>query len=229
MFKLTFIDKRVEVGDAVSFFFKPEKPFFWQAGQYLHYKIDDPNADERKTDRYFTISSAPHEGEIYLTTRLLAEKRSTFKNNLDNLKTGDIIQAEGPDGDFTVTDTSAQFVFIAGGIGITPYWSILLDLDHKTLPMNITLLYANKNYDFVFKDKLEELAQKHSTFQIKYIVDPQKIDQTLIKENVPDLSKPIFYISGPEPMVKSTEKMLLEMGIPDNRIKRDFFPGYDWP
>src|SRR5581483_2999979 len=107
--KLTLIDKRKEAGDATSFILKPETGmdaattlFTWRAGQFLHYTLPHENADDRKTERYFTISAAPHEGHVMITTRILADaanastanaaatapKMSTFKKTLAALPIG---------------------------------------------------------------------------------------------------------------------------------------------
>ena len=142
---------------------------------------------------------------------------------------GGVIEAEGPAGDFVVEDSSHEMVFIAGGIGITPYRSILLDLAHRELPMNVTLLYANRDNDFIFKKELEALAEKHPTFTIHYFVEPNRIDEDEIRENISSTEKPLFYLSGPEPMADALEKMLAQIGVPDEHIKRDYFPGYPWP
>ncbi len=226
--RLTLIEKRRETSDTTSFLFQSESPFSWRAGQFLRYTLEHPNPDERKTKRYFTIASAPHEGVVMLSTRF-SNDGSSFKRALEALSIGGTIEAEGPDGDFVVEDPAAEHVFIAGGIGVTPYRAILLDLDHRNLPMNVKLLYANRNEEFVYKSLLEELTKKHPTFMIEYFVSPAKIDEKAIRGAVPDLQKPIFYVSGPEPMVEAFEKLLIEMGIPDPHIKRDYFPGYDWP
>lgn len=226
--KLTLIEKRKETRDVTSFIFSPDKPISWEAGQLLHYTLPHENPDDRKIERYFTISSAPFEGHIMVTTRL-AEKSSTFKKALFAMPIGGTIEADGLEGDFTVSDPSAELVFIAGGMGITPYHAILLDLDHRGLSISAKLLYANRDSDFVFKDELEALAKKHPNFTIKYFVSPERIDEAAIRKEAPDLGKPIYYVSGPEPMVEAFEKMMLAMGIPDAHLKRDFFPGYNWP
>lgn len=127
---LTLLEKHPEAGDATSFIFKPETPLVWQAGQFLHYNLLHQNPDERKAERYFTIASAPFEQNIWLTTRHM-EKGSSFKAALFALPIGGNIEANGPEGDFVVNDLAREFIFIAGGIGITPYRSILLDLDQR--------------------------------------------------------------------------------------------------
>lgn len=226
--KLTLVDKKQEIEDVISFFWEPEIPLGWLAGQYMHWTLDHPNPDNRKTERYFTISSAPQEDRIMLTTRF-SEKSSSFKNALRNLQLGGAIEADEPEGDFIVENPTQELVFIAGGIGITPYRSIIVDLDHRRLPINITLLYGNRDNNFVFKEKLEDIVSRRAGFKIHYFASPETIDEQTIKSTVPDLSKPIFYISGPEPMVEALDKMLARMGIPEERSKRDYFPGYDWP
>lgn len=226
--KLSLIEKRKEAGDATSFIFKPETPLSWQAGQFLHYILPHENPDDRKIERYFTISAAPFEGHVMFTTRL-SEERSSFKTALDALPVGGMIEADGPEGDFVIADPSKKFVFIAGGIGITPYRAILLDLDSKGVDINAQLLYSNRDNNFVFREELEALAKKHSNFHIRYFVNPERIDEAAIRKEVPDLSEPVFYVSGPEMMVEAFEKMMLGMAIPEDRLKRDYFPGYDWP
>lgn len=226
--RLALKEKRPETSDTTSFFFESETPLSWQAGQFLRYTLEHSNPDERETKRYFTIASVPHEGFVMLTTRF-SQDGSSFKRALRTLPIGGTIEAEGPDGDFVVEDPAEEFVFIAGGIGITPYRAILLDLDHKNIPMNVKLLYGNRNEEFVYKNLLEELRKKHPTFTIEYFVSPARIDEAAIRRAVPDLEKSLVYVSGPEPMVEAFEKMLSGMGIPEAHLKRDYFPGYDWP
>jgi ferredoxin-NADP reductase len=225
-----FLDRvKQETADASSFIFRPEAPFTWQAGQYLHYSLPHPDPDARKTERYFTISSAVHEGKPMITTRLSATDPSSFKRALWAMKPGETIEASGPSGTFIIDDTNREFIFIAGGIGITPFRAILLDLDERKLPMNVTLMYANRTEDIIFKDELAALAAKHPSLKIIYFIGENKIDEAAIKNAVPDLNRPVFYVSGPEPMVQAFEKILRDMGVTDDRLKRDYFPGYDWP
>lgn len=227
--KLTLIEKREEGTDVVTFIFKPESNFSWKAGQFLVYTLPHDNEDSRKDKRYFTISSAPFETNLSITTRFAEKNGSSFKNALSNLQIGSQIDAEGPDGEFTVENPNMDCVFVSGGIGITAFRSILKDLDQRGLPINVLLLYANRDNNFIFKNEMEELAQKHSNFKINYFVEPNRITEEAIRLLVQDLQKPIFYISGPEPMVEAFKKMFAGMGIKDENIKCDYFPGYDWP
>ncbi len=227
--KLTLVDKKTVAPDTTSFIFRPEAEFTWQAGQFIKYRLDNPTPDERHQDRFFTISTAPFEKNLMLTTRFTANKSSTFKKDLQNLPVGNVIQAQGPSGNFILENPNQKYVFIAGGIGITPFRSILLEMAHQNQPINVILLYANKTADFVFKDELEKLKQTNPDFRIEYFVDPARIDQNSIKQKVFDFNDRLFYVSGPEPMVEGTLDILEKMGLGKDNIKRDYFPGYNWP
>lgn len=228
--KLELVGKKQEAGDAVTFIFKSRTPIKWKAGQFLFYTFPHSTPDGRGITRYFTISATPHEGHVMFTTRINSQRRSSFKNKLFASPIGTKLEVSDPDGDFTVDDPGKNYIFIAGGIGITPFRSILLDLDHKNLPINVTLLYANSDNNFVFKDALEKLTIKHKNFKIKYFISPRHIElQDINKVQKSILGvKPLIYVSGPEPMTEAFEKLLKEdMGLPEERVKLDFFPGYD--
>ncbi|HKC15036.1 MAG TPA: FAD-dependent oxidoreductase [Patescibacteria group bacterium] len=225
--KLKLVDKEIQTGDVKSFVFEPDIPVEWAAGQFMVYRLDHENPDIRGKQRFFTISSAPFEKHIVITTHIQKDKSSTFKKSLDSLKIGDFIEAKGPDGDFILEDPNKNYVFIAGGIGITPFHSIIADLAHKSLPINITLFYANKTEEFPFKEEFEKIREQNTSFKVHYVVSPKHIDENLIKENVADLQKKIFYVSGPEKMVEDLTEMIKGIGIKEENIKQDFFPGYD--
>lgn len=240
--QLQLIEKKQISPDLVTFYFKPEAQIDWKPGQFLRYHIDNPNPDDRGGNRFFSISSAPFEDSIQLTTRFAGDKGSTFKKDLQRLEVGGTVEAFGPSGHFVNEDPSLELVLIAGGIGITPFRAILLDLDHQGIQIKATLIYANRTKEAIFKDELEALALKHPGLKIYYIVSdehvtqqqlsqnvsiiPGKVDEALIKKLVPDFLKPIYYISGPEPMVLSLEKVVWDMGVPKENTKRDYFPGY---
>lgn len=222
---LTLINKRPEAENTVSFIFQPGSPVHWIAGQYLELSVPHENPDSHGTKHYFTIASAPYEKVIQITTRLSG---STFKDTLSSLPLGSVLTASGPEGDFTLENPTGEYVFIAGGIGITPFRSILKQLDHEGKKIKVNLLYGNRTSDVVFKRELEQLSKSNPDFRILYLISPERIDAQSIRANVPNLSVPMFYISGPEPMVESLETTFQnELGVPDERMKRDYFPGYD--
>jgi ferredoxin-NADP reductase len=224
--KFTLVDKRTEVPGVESFTFEPSEPLTWKAGQYAHYRLPHEAPDDRGIERWFTLSSAPFEKHPAITTRFAPEKGSTFKQALAALKVGDSIESDYVDGDFTVDDGAQEYVFLAGGIGITPFHSILKEAEHGGVKLKVTLIYANRDENVVFKNELDAWAQHNPDLKIHYLTAPERIDEQAIVARVPDLQKPLFYISGPEPMVKSLGEVLEGMGVSTDRIKLDDFPGY---
>lgn len=227
--KLVLAAKRPETEGVTSFLFRSATPLKWQAGQFLHYSLPHAGADDRGITRYFTIASAPFEGQVMLTTRFATGRSSTFKHALRELPLEATVEADEPDGDFVIGDPGDEHVFIAGGIGITPFRAILLDLEHRGLPINATLLYANRTPDFVYKAEMDRLVGRHPAFVVRYLVSPEHVSQAAIRAVAPDVTKSTFYVSGPEPFVESVGSMISGLGVPDAHMKRDYFPGYEWP
>jgi ferredoxin-NADP reductase len=224
--KLKLIEKKQETSEVTSFIFEPSESITWQPGQYLHYVLHHRPTDDRGSDRWFTNSAAPFENHVRITTRQATEKSSTFKQKLFALNEGKNIEVSVVEGDFTLDDPEKEHVFIAGGIGVTPFRSILKQLDHDKKPINVTLLYANRDQNIVFKEELETIAANNPNFTIHYIFSPEHVDEQKIREYIHDLTKPIFYISGPEPMVDTLIETLKKMDIAEDHIKGDWFPGY---
>lgn len=225
--ELTLIEKKPETLNAVSFFFKPAFPLLWTPGQYLIYALDQENPDLRGKMRFFTISSAPFENHIAITTKIDDKSPSSFKKTLNQMPIGGKIQAKGPDGNFVVKNPFAEYVFIAGGIGITPFRPILLTLTKDKSPINVRLLYANKNDDILFKNELEEFAKSNPNLSINYFINPAHITEDSIKKLIPDLKNPLYYISGPNNMVEDLLNLLKNLGVQEKKIKLDYFSGYE--
>jgi ferredoxin-NADP reductase len=224
--KLTLTEIRPETSDVTSFLLEPENGLKWQAGQYLHYTLPHPDADDRGVQRYFTVSSAPHERLVRLTTRLAAERGSTFKRALFELEPGATVEADSPAGSFTIDEPEGRYLLVAGGIGITPFRAILGELASRGRPLAGTLLYANRNDEIVFRDELDRLAEANPAFSIRYLVAPERLDERVLAEAAEALDPTAFYVSGPKPMVDAMQELLLGQGAPADAIKRDAFPGY---
>jgi ferredoxin-NADP reductase len=224
--KLTLAETKNELPGVVSFIFTPEEPLVWKAGQFMHVMLPHADADDRGAERWFTIASAPFEQRPMITTRIASDKGSTFKRTLHAMQQGSSVEMDYVDGDFTVEDTTKNYIFIAGGIGITPFHSILKEADHAGVALNVTLIYANRDRHVVYKNELEAFAQKNPNIKIHYITNPARIDEAAVRALVSDLAAPSFYISGPEPMVKSLQEVLIGMSVPAEHIKIDDFPGY---
>lgn len=224
--KLTLTKKLKRVGNIKSFIFKPEEKFIWRAGQYLIAKIEHEKQDLRGKMRFITISSSPFEKNVMITTRIFGKTASSFKKSLDNLKIGEQIEVKGPDGDLSIDDFKKHYIFIAGGVGITPFRSILNQLAFDNKMPKITLLYANRNNKFLFKDELVEVAKKFKNFKIIYFISPNKITKQKLKKLNIDFKKDIFFISGPEKMIYKIKELLNSLGVKDENMKEDYFTGY---
>jgi ferredoxin-NADP reductase len=226
--KLSFVSKSFQQGNVTRFVFTPSEPVSWIPGQYVHYTIPHENADDRGDERWFTISSAPFEKDIWITTRIADENGSSFKNTLLNLQPGDTIETDEPEGDFTLDDLTRNYVFVAGGIGITPFRSMLNQLHHDGKDVRVELLYANRSDESIaFKDELEAISQARPDFHITYFTGDNHIDEAVLKAAGDKLSGPIYYVSGPESMVEAFKTTLEGMGVDEAHSRFDFFPGYE--
>ncbi len=224
--KITLIKKIKEAENIFSFVFNSPKKVDWRAGQYIFLTIPHKNPDGRGEERHFTISSAPHEKNIIITTKFDFDNGSSFKKALFSLKEGSTIEASGPSGDFIIEDVEEKYVFIAGGIGITPYRSIIIDAENKNIGIDSMLLYFSKSKEVIFRDVFNEVEKRHKWLRVSYINEPVRINKEIIKEKVADFGKRKFYISGPFSMVKAAEGVLSELRIDKSSIIKDYFPGY---
>lgn len=225
--KLKLVKKQDEAKGTKSFFFEPETPVSFEAGQYFYFTLPKLNySDARGNTRHFTISLSPTEGKlIRFTTRLREE--SGFKKTLDELAVGSEITGEGPGGTFYMDkNTSGNHIFLAGGIGITPLRSMIkFALDTK-LNVQITLIYSNSAIEEVtFKEELETWQKENSN--LKVILSLARINEDLIRKNIEGITDPTFWISGPPGMVDGMEGLLIsKLKISPTKIKLEKFTGY---
>jgi ferredoxin-NADP reductase/YHS domain-containing protein len=220
---LKLIEKENLVDNVWAFRFEPTTPLAWVAGQFIRVELPHDNPDAEGTKRWFTVSSAPYEGIIQITTRVT---ESTFKQALAALPVGDRLPLlEKPDGDFVWQDTGKPLVFVAGGIGITPFRSILKQRAHENLPLSVTLVYGNRTDDIVFKEEFDEYAQNNAAFKVQYVTG-EPLTAEKLTELMPGLHLSLVYLSGPEPMVEALGDQLKAVGLPEAQLKQDFFPNY---
>lgn len=226
--QLQFKERQLKLGNVTRFVFTPVEPLSWKPGQYIHYTLPHKNSDDRGDERWFTISSAPYEKQVWITTRINKAKSSTFKQTLLNLQPDDVIETNEPEGNFIVEDLGKEYVFVAGGIGITPFRSILSQLHHDGQDIRLELLYANRDENNIpFRDELESISQVHDGINITYFNGDNKIDEAALRDAGSKLNNPIYYVSGPEPMVETFKEILVSMGIDEEHSKFDYFPGYE--
>ncbi|HUY85035.1 MAG TPA: RnfABCDGE type electron transport complex subunit D [Candidatus Dormibacteraeota bacterium] len=235
------LTQKVSWGPAVKdFVFTPEHKFKYKPGQYMEWTLPHDQPDNRGSRRYFTLASSPTESTLRLGVKFY-EKSSSFKQAMWAMGRQTPIAAGQLGGDFTMPkDSSRKLVFIAGGIGITPFRSMLKYLVDVGDKRSVTLLYGESDpANLAYHDVLGE-ARQNIGAKIVYCltgaaapkpglpghVRPGQITQRLITEEVPDYAERLFYISGPQPMVTATRDNLQALGVPDHNIKTDFFPGY---
>ena len=199
-----------------------ERPlgFHFTAGQYAELTIPHIHADSRGNRRTFSLASSPTSKEIQFTFRV-AEKGRSFKAGLIRLQPGRLLRVSHVAGDFTLPkDASKPLLFIAGGIGVTPFHSMVTSL---TSTHDIVLLYvASDPQNFVYKDDFDQ-ASDHGV-RTSYIEG--RLTPEILRSQVSDLGQRLVYISGPDGMVRSYKRMLDEMGISRLAIKSDYFSGY---
>jgi ferredoxin-NADP reductase len=224
--KLTLQEKREEAPGIMTFVFAPEAPLAWQAGQYLHYVLPH-EADNRGQERWFTIAAAPGEASPKITTRRAQGQVSSFKQKLFALEPGEALEADGPEGDFVLGDPAAQYAFVAGGIGMTPFYAMLKQADLDGVQLDASLVYGTRDQEPLYKAEIEALTARNPKLRVHYVHAPQALDAAGIRALVPDLDARMVYLSGPEPMVKGLAEALEAAGIAKNKIKLDDFPGYE--
>ena len=220
------LKEKTQIGPGIfEFIFKKRETFSFLPGQYMEWTLEHPHTDTRGNRRYFTIASSPTEKEIKLGIKFY-QAGSSFKRALVDMTSKTRITAGYLAGDFILPKNKDQkCVFIAGGIGITPFRSMIKYLLDKKEKRPIILLYAVKSAsEIVYKDILT-YAQKELNIKTVYAVSG-RIDGQLIKEEVPDYKERLFYLSGPHSMVTAFTETLHNLGIKNKKIKKDFFPGY---
>lgn len=221
---LTLQEREHLVDNVWAFRFQPSEPLSWTAGQFIRVELPHGSPDQEGTKRWFTNSAAPYQGIVQITTRVTD---STFKQALAKLETGDTLaMVEQPDGDFVWQDTASPIIFVASGIGITPFYSMLKQRVHDDLPLDVTLVYGGRTPDVPFKTELDTWAAANPAFVVHYVVGSPLTAESLA-QLLPNLNSSLVYISGPEPMVEALGDDLKQHGLADAQLKQDFFPHYD--
>jgi len=221
--------------DTYNFIFTSDKKLNFTPGQYLEWTLGHNRPDSRGNRRYFTIASSPTEREIIMGVKFYSES-SSFKKSLLEMLPGDKIAAGQLAGDFTLDkNLNQKLAFIAGGIGITPFRSMIKNLLDKNQKRPIAVFYANrKPEDIVYKDVLDQ-AESRLGIKTVYTLtqnagswdgETGHINERMIQSNLPDYRERMYYVSGPKSMVDSFTESLHNLGIPNSQIKTDFFPGF---
>jgi len=225
---LTFVKKKQNSPGIWSFSFKPDKPLEWQAGQ--HIVLFAKSLTGKRVRRAFSVSSAPSENFLTITTRV-PEELSPFKQFLKKLKKGDKLSSRGPIGRLIIEPKSQnEYAFLASGIGITPFRSILKEMQDNNIENKITLFFANNKDSHLFKDELCKFNTKMKNLKIKYIYYPDRLLGSSIEEQLGEkLQSTIFFLSGSSQIIKSYRRTLTGLGIKRHNIITDTFIGLRTP
>ncbi len=221
----------------MDFLLDIHKNVSFKPGQYMEWTLPPDGHDSRGNRRFFTIASSPTEDYIRLGVKFYGIG-SSYKKAMSQLDRGSVIVGSQISGDFTLPRNKNQkLVFIAGGIGITPFRSMLKYLIDTNQKRDIVVFYTNKTAEEIaYTDVLKEAKQKLGIKTIYTLTDtsviPQgwpgnkgRINSQMIQAEVPDYLDRIYYISGPTAMVSGAQDFLLTMGIPKKHIKKDYFAG----
>lgn len=219
--------------DTAAFRLKKPEGFSFAAGQAVYVTLPgQKETDSKGRIRTFSIASAPQEPELVIATRTTD---TAFKRHFANLPAGSAVSIEGPYGDLILDGDHRPAVLLTGGIGITPFRSMILDAAGRGLPRDVTLFYSNRHADdAAFLSELEPLARDNPRFKlIATMTDDASwqgeqgfIDREMIERHVGDISQPVFYLAGPPAMVMAMETMLLEAGVKTESIRAEMFAGY---
>jgi ferredoxin-NADP reductase/Na+-translocating ferredoxin:NAD+ oxidoreductase RnfD subunit len=223
--------------DMYDFVFPLKKNLSYIPGQYMEWTLPHARPDNRGTRRYFTLASSPTEPELRIGVKIY-EPSSTYKQALLHGDTSTMVAGQRS-GDFVLPDnTTEKLVFLAGGIGITPFRSMLKYLIDTNQKRDITVLYFNRHAEeIVYQDILNQ-AYKRLGVRVYYALTDKehaplnwqgalgRLDATMLQTYVPDAQDRLFYLSGPPTMIDAFEMLLKSTGIAQHRIKKDFFPGF---
>ncbi len=207
----------------------------FRPGQYFWVELlDPPFTDEKGSRRHVSVVTSPTEhGVLGLCTRL---RDSAFKRSLAALQVGDEVEVEAPKGSFVLPDeTNVPYVFIAGGIGITVFRSMLRFIRDERLPYEVTLVYSNRDRESAaFLDELTELERGLPNFRLILTMtdeeawegESRRVDAALLRDELGDLTSYRFLVAGPPAMAEAVVDALHGAGVPDEQVTADKFSGY---
>lgn len=220
--------------------FRFEKPVNWtfKAGQSLDMTLlNPPETDTEGNKRAFSIASAPHEDTLMIATRM---RDTAFKRTLKSISLGTGVQIEGPFGDLTLhNNTSKAAVLLAGGIGITPFHSMVVRAAKEKLAHHIFLFYSNhRPEDAPFLKELQALESQNPNFKLiaamtqmgnsrqRWDGEKGKIDRAMLEKHLSGFPSAIYYVTGPPGFVAGMRAILADSGIDDDDIRTEEFAGY---
>ena len=207
----------------------------YRPGSYFWVELPDRGHDDEKgLRRHISLATSPTErGVVGLATRV---RDTAFKRTLSELGVGDEVQVEEPKGSFLLPeDTGEEYVFVAGGIGITVFRSMLRFIADEGLPYRVTLVYSNRDRESsAFLDELEKLEQRIEGLRVILTMtdepgwagETRHLDANVLGELVGGLDGKVFLVAGPPQMAEAVADSLTAAGVPEERLLADKFSGY---
>ena len=233
------LERREKIADGtMAFQFEKPAGFSFKPGQAIDVVLVDPPAGDAQSSRHaFSIVSAPFQGELVVATRM---RDSAYKRALKALPIGSRAKLEGPFGSLTLhNERTRPAVFIAGGIGITPFVSILRQAAEDRLPQQLLLLYSNRRpEDAAFLEELQQLEQQNKRFRLVATMtemgksgrpwngETGLIGEALVRRTVAGLPAPVYYVVGPPAMVEAMRETLNKAGVDADDVRSEEFYGY---
>jgi ferredoxin-NADP reductase len=231
---------RKEVAErTMSFAFDLEgQSFPFKPGQYVNITQAVPRyQDEKGNSRSFSIASSPEDPLLLIATRLTG---SAFKRSLAEVALGTRVDVQGPMGSFVLPqDATKLMVFVAGGIGITPFRSMIQTATERKLPHQLTLIYSNRSPEGApFLDELGIWERENPNFRLVATMTALEssstswhgrrgyVDGRMIREVLENPERFLFYVAGPERMVAGVAQVLIEVGVSQDMVRTEEFPGY---
>ncbi|HYL92314.1 MAG TPA: FAD-dependent oxidoreductase [Alphaproteobacteria bacterium] len=237
-FQLKLLSSKEVAQGTLAFTLQKPAGFDFRAGQSADITLlNPPETDAEGNIRTFSIASAPSEAELTFATRL---RDTAFKRVLRRLSPGDSVKLEGPMGSFNLHKNAAKpAVFLAGGIGITPFLSMIREAVRQKDSRPLYLFYSNRRpEDAAFLDELMAAPRLDPGFHlVATMAEMEKsakpwdgergfVDAAMLKRHLPSLSGAIFYIAGPPGMVTAMREMLTKAGVDEDDVRAEDFAGY---
>lgn len=231
--------KREEVAEGtMAFHFARPADFQFRAGQSIDMTLlNPPETDAEGNIRTFTLAGPPFESDLMIATRM---RETAFKRVLRKAAMGLEVKIEGPSGSFTLhRNADKPAVFLAAGIGITPFWSIIRQATYEKAPQQLYLFYSNRRpEDAPFLEQLYDTTKQNPNFHLTATMTEMDkshqewkgetgfINKEMLAKHLPTLQGPIYYIAGPPGMVAAMRRMLTEAAVDEDDIRTEEFSGY---
>ena len=233
------LTKREEIAEGtMAFHFAKPADFQFRAGQSMDLTLlNPPETDAEGNSRAFSIASAPFDNDLMIATRM---RDTAFKRVLRKASPGQQVKIHHPGGSFVLHRKSEKpAVFLAGGIGITPFLSMIRQAGHDQSPHHMYLFYSNRRpEDAAFLDLLSEATKLNPNFRlIATMTEMDKshsewkgeiglVNKDMLTKHLPSLQGPNYYLAGPPAMIAAMRRMLIEAGVDEDDIRTEEFSGY---